>query len=130
MNSAASAVSGFAGVIYEAILPPAGVDLCSEKEHLIWKRFTRAKEDWRDIDHIMLATIVKIEVDIRAAQVEMDAVGMMAENKRGTQIPDPLIAVIDILEWWQLAVIRSMFLNRTADDLHTIKGTAKVESEA
>ena len=43
----------------------------------------------------MLAKIVKMEADIRAAQVELDAVGMMVENKRGTQIPNPLISVID-----------------------------------
>ena len=48
---------------------------------------------------VMLAKIVKIESDIRAAQVEMDADGMMFENNRGTQIPNPLFAVIDTLEW-------------------------------
>ena len=53
-------------------------------------------------------SIVKMEADIRAAQVELDAVGMMIENKRGTQIPNQLISVIDTLEWRQLAVIRSM----------------------
>ena len=67
-----------------------------------------AKEDWRDMDLILLAKIVKMEADIRAAQVELDAVGMMVENKRGTQIPHPLISVIDTLERRQLAVIRSM----------------------
>ena len=56
-----------------------------------------AKEDWRDMDLILLAKIVKMEADIRAAQVELDAVGMMVENKRGTQIPNPLISVIDPL---------------------------------
>jgi hypothetical protein len=44
---------------------------------------------------ILLAKIVKMEADIRAAQVELDTVGMMGENKRGTQIPNPLISVID-----------------------------------
>ena len=53
-------------------------------------------------------SIVKMEADIRAAQVELDAVGMMIENKRGTQIPNQLISVIDTLERRQLAVIRSM----------------------
>ena len=89
-----------------------------------------AKEDWRDMDLILLAKIVKMEADIRAAQVELDAVGMMVENKRGTQIPNPLISVIDTLERRQLAVIRSMSLNQTAHDRHTINGTTKVESEA
>ena len=71
-----------------------------------------------------------MEADIRAAQVELDAVGMMVENKRRTQILNPLIFVIDTLERHQLAVIRSMSLNQTAHDPRTINGTAKVESEA
>ena len=71
-----------------------------------------------------------MEADIRAVQVELDAVGVMVENKRGTQIPNPLISVIDTLERRQLAVIRSMSLNQTAHDPRTINGNAKVESEA
>ena len=131
-NSATAAVTGFAGVTDDTILPPAGVELRSEKEHLIWSQFTRAraKSDWRDMDLILLAKIVRMEADIRAAQVEMDAVGMMVENKRGTPIPHLLILVIDTLERRQLAVIRSMSLNQTAHDPRTINGAAKVESKA
>ena len=79
---------------------------------------------------IPLAKIAKMEPNIRAAQLKLDAFGMMIEDKRGTQIPNPLISVIDTLERRQLAVIRSMSLNQTAHDPRTIKGTAKVESEA
>ena len=43
-NSATSAVAGFAGVIDDAILPPAGVELRSDKEHLIWSQFTDSTE--------------------------------------------------------------------------------------
>ena len=84
-NSVTSSVAGFAGVIDDDILPPAGVELRSDKEHLIWNQFTRAraKEDWPNMDLILLAKIVKMEADIRTAQVELDAVGMMVENKRG-----------------------------------------------
>ena len=46
------------------------------------------------MDPILLAKIVKMEADIRAAQVELYAASMMFENKRGTQIPNPLIYVI------------------------------------
>ena len=81
------------------------------------------------MDLILLAKIVKMEADICAAQMELDAVGMMVENKRGTQIPNPLISVIDTLERRQLAVIRSMSFNQTAHDPRMINGTAKVESE-
>ena len=89
----------------------------------------RSKSDWRDMDLILLAKIVKMEADIRAAQVELDAVGMVVENKRGTQIPNPIISVIDTLERRQLAVIRSMSLNQTAFDPRTINGTAKEEDK-
>ena len=68
-----------------------------------------------------------MEVGIRVAQVELDAVGMMVENKRGTQIPNPLMSVIDTLERRQIAVIRSMSLNQTAFDPRTINGTAKAK---
>ncbi|MDA9990939.1 P27 family phage terminase small subunit [Paracoccaceae bacterium] len=131
-NSATAAVAGFAGVIDDAVLPPAGVELRNENEHLIWSQFTRAcaKSDWRYMDLILLAKIVRMEADIRTAQAELDAVGMMVENKRGTQIPNPLISVIDTLERRQLAVIRSMSLNQTASDPRTLNGTAKGEAQA
>ena len=79
---------------------------------------------------ILLAKIAKMEPNIRAAQLKLDAVGIMVENKYGTQISNPLISVIDTLERRQLALIRSMSLNQTAHDPPTINGTAKVESEA
>ncbi len=69
------------------------------------------------MDPILLAKIVKMQADICTAQVELDPVGMMVENKRGTQIPNPLISVINTLERRQMAVIRSMSLNHTARDL-------------
>ena len=90
----------------------------------------RAKSDWPDLDLILLAKIVQMEADICAAQVELDAVGMRVENKRGTQIPNPLISVIDTLERRKLAVIRSMSFNQTASDPRTNKSTAKVEDKA
>ena len=36
-----------------------------------------------------------MEAHIRKAQVEADVVGIMVENKRSTQIPNPLIFAID-----------------------------------
>ena len=50
-NGATVAVTGFAGAIDDAILPPAGVELRSQKEHLIRNQFTRtrAKSDCREL---------------------------------------------------------------------------------
>ena len=125
-------MAGFVGAINDRIPLPAGVELRSEAELIIWHQFTRARarSDWRDMDLILLAKIVKMEADIRAAQIELDAMGMMIENKRGTPIPNPLLSVIDTLECRQLAVIRSMSLNQTASDPRTINGSAQVEGEA
>ena len=111
---------------------PQGVTPRSEAEHTIWSQFTRAraKEDWRDMELILLAKIIKREADIRKAQIELAAVGMMAKNDRATQILNPLTSVIDTLERRQLAVIQSMSLNQTAHDPLTINGNAKVESKA
>ena len=127
-NSATSAVAGFVGAINDRIPLPAGVELRSEAELIIWVQFTRARarSDWRDMDLILLAKVVKMEADIRAAQIELDAMGMMVENKRGTPIPNSLLSVIDVLKRRQLMVIRSMSINKTASDPRTIKGTAKV----
>ena len=120
------------GAINDRIPLPAGVELRSEAELIIWHQFTRARarSDWRDMDLILLAKIVKMEADIRAAHIELDAMGMMIENKRRTPIPNPFLSVIDTLERRQLAVIRSMSLNQTASDPRTINGSAKVEGEA
>ena len=90
----------------------------------------RSKSDWRYKEFILLSKIVKMEVGIRVTQVELAAVGMVVENKRGTQISNPLISVTDTLERRQLAVIRSMSLNQTGSDPRTINGTAKVEDKA
>ena len=131
-NSATSAVAGFVGAINDRIPLPAGEELRSEAKLIIWHQFTGAcaRSDWRDMDLILLAKIVKIEADIRAAQIELDAMGMMIENKRGTPIPNSLLSVIDVLKRRQLAVIRSMSLNQTASDPRTINGSAQVEGEA
>ncbi|MDB3921856.1 hypothetical protein N9363_07870 [Paracoccaceae bacterium] len=98
-NSATSAVAGFVGAINDRIPLLAGVELPSEAELIIWHKFTRARtrSDWRDMDLILLAKIAKMEADIRAAQIELDAMGMMIENKRGMPIPNPLLSVIDTL---------------------------------
>ena len=68
-----------------------------------------------------------MEADILAAQIELDAMGMMVENNRGAPIPNPFLSVIDTLERRQLAVIQSMSLNQTASDPRTIDGSANVE---
>lgn len=125
-NSVTAAVEGFRGAI-DSVPLPQGIELRSDEELVIWEQFTRARarEDWRDMDLILLAKVVRMEADIRKHQDTLDRSGVLIQNKRGTFIPNPLISVIDTLERRQLAVIRSMSLNQMASDPRTVNGTAK-----
>mgnify|MGYP000630687722 CR=1 FL=1 len=130
-SSTTAAVQGFAGVMSDVPLPD-GIELRSDLERTIWHQFScaRASEDWHDTNLLLLAKIVRMEADIRTAQAELDDIGMMVENKRGTPIPNPLLSVIDSIERRQLAVICSMSLNQTVSDPRILNGFAKLETKA
>ena len=125
-NSVTAALGGFKGAM-ESVPVPQGVELRSDEEVVIWDQFTRARarEDWRDMDLLLLAKVVRMEADIRKHQADVDAQGWIVENQRGTQIPNPLVAIIDTIERRQLAVVRSMSLNQQASDPRTLNGSAK-----
>jgi len=55
---------------------------------------------------------------------------VLIQNKRGTLVANPLLAVIDTLERRQMAVIRSMSLNQQASDPRTINGAARTLVDA
>ena len=130
-NSVTAAVDGFQGAIQSVPLPD-GVELRSDEELVIWEQFTRARarEDWRDMDLLLLAKVVRLEADIRKHQGTLARTSVLIENNRGTVIPNPLLSVVDTLERRQMAVIRSMSLNQTASDPRTINGAAKTEGKA
>ena len=130
-NSVTAALGGFQGAL-SGVPVPQGVDLRSDEEVVIWDQFTRARarEDWRDMDLLLLAKVVRMEADIRSHQTLLEQQGVIVENQRGTQIPNPLLAIIDTIERRQLAVIRSMSLNQQASDPRTINGNAKNVSNA
>jgi|TARA_R110000744_G_scaffold144996_1_gene257151 hypothetical protein len=125
-NSVTAALIGFKGAMSGVPLPQ-GVDLRSDEEMVIWDQFTRARarEDWRDMDLLLLAKVVRMEADIRNYQAQIELQGAIVENQRGTQIPNPLLTIIDTVERRQLAVIRSMSLNQQASDPRTLNGSAK-----
>ena len=117
-NSVTAALGGFKGAI-ESVPLPQGVELRSDEEMVIWGQFTRARarEDWRDMDLLLLAKVVRMEADIRQHQAAVEEQGVIIENQRGTPIPNPLLAIIDTVERRQLAVIRSMSLNQQASSI-------------
>ena len=111
---------------------PFGVRLETEEEQAIWDAFTRArsKDDWRSMDLILLSKVVKLEYQIRQHTRELDKVGVIMENKRGTPIVNPLVSIIDTFERRQLAVIRSMSLNQTSSDPRDLNLPAKDQNKA
>ena len=117
-NSVTAALGGFKGAI-ESVPLPQGVELRSDEEMVIWGQSTRARarEDWRDMDLLLLAKVVRMEADIRQHQAAVEEQGVIIENQRGTPIPNPLLAIIDTVERRQLAVIRSMSLNQQASPI-------------
>lgn len=115
----------------EKIALPSGVILRSEDEMVIWQQFThaRAREGWRDFDLLIVAKAVRLEADIRKYQQELDAQGAVVKNDRGTPIVNPYLTVIDSLQRQQLALIRSLSLNQTAQDPRTLNGQGKEQTK-
>lgn len=130
-NSVTAALGGFKGAM-DSVPLPQGVELRSDAEAVIWDQFTRARarEDWRDMDLLLLAKVVRMEADIRQHQETLDRSGVLIQNKRGTLVANPLLAVIDTLERRQMAVIRSMSLNQMSSDPRTVNGAAKATVDA
>jgi hypothetical protein len=127
-NSVTAAVQGFTGALH-GVDVPQGVELRSDAERVIWGQFTRARarEDWRDMDLLLLAKVVRMEADLREYRDRLDVEGITLVNQRGTDVVNPMISIIDTIERRQLAVIRSMSLNQTASDPRTLNAKPVVD---
>ena len=97
---------------------PAGVVLRDDDEMVIWDQFThaRVREGWREFDLLIVAKAVRLEADIRKHQKSLDRMGVLVKTDKGTPIVNPLVSVIDSMQRQQLALIRSLSLNQTAQD--------------
>ena len=123
-------VVALASTISDQIPLPDGVILRDESEMVIWKQFTHARssEGWRDFDLLIVAKAVRLEADIRKYQMQLDRSGAVIKNDRGTPIVNPFLTVIDSLQRQQLALIRSLSLNQTAQDPRTLNGQGANQS--
>jgi Phage terminase, small subunit. len=129
-NSVTGAVQGFQGAIAD-VKVPAAVMLQCEEEKTLWSQFTRARapEDWREMDLILLAKVVKMEAELRRYRAQVDIEGVTVENARGTMVVNPLLNLIDTTERRQLAVVRSLGLNQQHSDPRTLNaGSSKVRA--
>ena len=124
-NSITQTVSGFQGSIASVNIPE-GVSLSTKAEVILWEQLTRVRsvEDWRDVDLLIVAKIVKTEVDIRKHQKVLDKEGALVVNNRNVSVAHPLVAIIDTLQRQQLSLIRSISLNQQASDPRTLNGRA------
>ena len=124
-NSITQTVSGFQGSIASVNIPE-GVSLSTKAEVILWEQLTRVRsvEDWRDVDLLVVAKIVKTEVDMRKHQETLDKSGVLIKNNKNALVANPLIAVIDTLQRQQLSLIRSISLNQQASDPRTLNGRA------
>lgn len=129
-NSSANVVR-LVSELSEQVALPAGVILRNEAEMVIWQQFTRARarDGWRDFDLLIVAKAVRLEADIRKHQAALDEQGVTAVNDRGTQIVNPMLAVVDSLQRQQLALIRSLSLNQQGQDPRTLNGQGKEQSK-
>jgi len=118
--------------ISESVILPEGIDFDNEQEKVIWNQFTKTRsiDSWREFDLVLLAKIVKLESRMRTHQAELDAIGAIITNDRGTQIENPLFRVLDVLQRQQMAIIRSMSLNQTKSDPRTLNATGSKVANA
>ena len=124
-NSLTQTVSGFQGSIASVDVPD-GVYFSTKAEETLWGQLTRVRsvEDWRDVDLLIVAKIVKTEVDIRKHQKVLDKEGALVVNNKNVSVAHPLVAIIDTLQRQQLSLIRSISLNQQASDPRTLNGRA------
>ena len=94
----------------------------------VWVGFTRARivEDWLPSDLMILAHVVKTEIDIRNLTKQRDDEGFVILNEKGTtQIEHPLNRVLDTLTRQQMARIRSLSLTAGAVGIAEARTAAK-----
>jgi hypothetical protein len=119
------------GEITNMIELPDGVVLRSDEEMTIWEQFTRTRvrQDWRDFDLVLLAKTVRLEADIRKYQSDLDKIGAVILNERGTLCVNPLVTVVDSLQRQQLSIMRSMSMQSSGVDPRTKASAAKTQLE-
>lgn len=129
-DSQLGAVSLFQGAIRDVHVPD-GLELRPEEE-IIWRQFSRARiaGDWKEMDLVLLWKTVRLEADMRRHQATLDREGVIVENARGTQIENPLLRVIDLLQRQQMSIIRSMSLTTNYSDPRVLNAHGKKAAQA
>jgi hypothetical protein len=90
---------------------PKSVQLTPD-EAQFWPEFASARSqgDWRRIDLLLLAKIVKLEAMMRREQAVLDDEGVIVDGEE-----NPRFAIVDKLQRRQLALIRVLSLTNKED---------------
>lgn len=101
---------------------PEGVTLDSEEERILWRQYTQGRpvNAWRPTDLVVCAKIVKLEVEIRKAEIQMSTESYLHHDHNGKVVPHPLLSVISMLQNRQLALIRASGLMTGVADVRTM----------
>ena len=131
-NSVSHAAQVFAGAGRVPSIP-SGFPQDNPEFNEVWLGFTRARilEDWLPSDLMILAHVVKTEIDIRMLTKQRDEEGFVILNEKGTtQIVNPLNRVLDTLTRQQMARIRSLSLTAGAVGIAENRQAAKADLKA
>lgn len=91
---------------------PDGLTLDNNEEKQLWRQYTSARhpKDWKTLDLVLVHKAVKLEMRIREMWEELDRIGYLLENARGTVTGNPMVTAIHQVQNQQLAIIRTLQL--------------------
>lgn len=110
---------------YTTPTPPDGITL-TDDEQVVWEQACRARQEWIEFDLILLAKVVKIEVQLRQWWDQMILEPAIVENSAGRMVENPLIKVINSTQQTQLAIITKMHIMDRRGDARTLNNPVKV----
>lgn len=89
--------------------PPPGITLTAAEQR-IWDQFTKIKTNdrWRALDLNLLVRVVRIELELRAIELELGTDGYTVVSARGTEVIHPLFKVKRMLLEDQLKLLRTI----------------------
>ena len=131
-DSASSAVKAMLNAAKDVISVPAHVTLRPGDE-VFWDGVVRARarDEWTETDLVVAAQLARCQHDIETEQELLDAESSVVTNKRGTQVMNPRVAVLEQLARREMALMRTLRMGgRIAGDTRDEAGRRTAERQA
>jgi hypothetical protein len=91
----------------------------------------RTREEWTKVDLVLAAQLARGQADIEIEQQKIYDEGSVIQNDRGTSVTNPRLRAIGDLKSNQLAVMRALAMNASANaDPRDLGKRRKVEAQA